>query len=191
MNAPLFAHNLFSYNFGLVLALMIGFFFGFLLERAGLGNPRKLTAIFYFEDFTVLKVMFSAILTSAVGIWFLSKVGAINMAEILVVPTYIWPQLIGGFLLGIGFVIGGYCPGTAVVGMSSGRIDAIIFIFGLMLGIWIFAEGYPYLKSFYLSGYMADITLNKWLGTSRGIIILVITFLAFIAFWASEKAENK
>ncbi len=191
MNAPLYSYHFFSYNFSLALALIIGFLFGFFLERAGLGNPRKLTAIFYFEDFTVLKVMFSAIVTSAIGLWILTRTGLINISEVLVVPTYLWPQLLGGFILGIGFVIGGYCPGTAVVGMSSGRIDGIIFIIGLMLGIWIFAEGYPFLKDFYLSGYMADMTLNRWLGSSRGIVILVITLLAFIAFWAAEKAENK
>lgn len=190
MNAPLYSYNLFSYNFSLVLALAIGFLFGFFLERAGLGNPRKLTAIFYFEDFTVLKVMFSAIVTSAIGLWVLTKTGSINMEKVLVVPTYLWPQLIGGVILGIGFVIGGYCPGTAVVGMSSGKIDALIFIVGLMLGIWIFAEGYPYITSFYLSGYMADMTLNKWLGASSGIVILVITLLAFISFWAAEKVEK-
>lgn len=190
MNAPLYSYNLFSYNFSLVVALIIGFFFGFLLERAGLGNPRKLTAIFYFEDFTVLKVLFSAIVTSAIGLLVLAKAGAIDMAKVSIVPTYLWPQLIGGFILGIGFVIGGYCPGTSVVGMSSGRIDALIFLAGLMLGIWLFAEGYPYIKAFYLSGYRADMTLNKWLGTSRGIVILVITLLAFIAFWAAEKVER-
>lgn len=190
MNAPLYTYNLFSYDVGLVIAMVIGFFFGFLLERAGLGNPRKLTDIFYFEDFTVLKVMFSAIVTSSIGLWILSKTGSINLKDVLVVPTYLWPQLIGGFILGIGFVIGGYCPGTAVVGMSSGRFDALIFVMGLMLGIWLFAEGYPYIKGFYLSGYMSDMSLDKWLGIPRGMVILAITLLAFIAFWGAEKIEK-
>lgn len=190
MNAPLYTYNLFSYDVGLVIAMVIGFFFGFLLERAGLGSPRKLTDIFYLEDFTVLKVMFSAIVTSSVGLWILSKTGSINLKDVLVVPTYLWPQLIGGFILGIGFVIGGYCPGTAVVGMSSGRFDALIFVIGLMLGIWLFAEGYLHIKGFYLSGYMSDMSLDKWLGISREMAILAITLLAFIAFWGVEKIEK-
>ena len=133
MKAPLYYYYGFSDILGLILALLIGFIFGFLLERGGLGNPRKLTAIFYLEDFTVLKVMFSAIVTSGVGLWILSKTGALDMGIVLVVPTYLWPQLIGGFILGIGFVIGGYCPGTSVIGITSGRGDAAVFLLALCL----------------------------------------------------------
>jgi len=190
MTAPLYSYNLISYNLSLILAVIIGFVFGFLLERAGLGNPRKLTAIFYLEDFTLVKVIFSAIVTSAIGLWVFRKAGVIDISRVLIMPTYLWPQLLGGIILGMGFVIGGYCPGTSVVGLSSGRIDAVIFFIGLMLGIWLFAEGYPYMERFYLSGYMGDMTLYRWFNTSAGKILLVMTLLAFISFWIAEKIEK-
>ena len=190
MKAPLYYYYGFSDILGLILALLIGFIFGFLLERGGLGNPRKLTAIFYLEDFTVLKVMFSAIVTSGVGLWILSKTGALDMGIVLVVPTYLWPQLIGGFILGIGFVIGGYCPGTSVIGITSGRGDAAVFFIGLMSGMGLFAWVFPWIKGFYLSGDMGDITLQRWLGIPTEVLIAGILIMAFLSFLLAERIER-
>jgi len=90
------------------MAVLLGFLFGFVLERAGFSSALKLTAQFYFKDFAVLKVMFTAIVVAMLGIVFLSLVGWLNMGQVYVPATFLWPQLVGGLLLGAGFIVGGY-----------------------------------------------------------------------------------
>lgn len=106
MSAPYFPT--FSLTTYLAVAVLLGFFFGFFLERAGFSSAHKLTAQFYFKDFSVLKVMFSAIVVAMLGIAYFSLVGWLDMSQVFVPPTYIWPQLVGGLLLGAGFIVGGY-----------------------------------------------------------------------------------
>jgi hypothetical protein len=93
---------------GLLAGLGLGVAFGFLLERGGLGDPRKLTGLFYLEDFTMLKVMFTAIAVAAAGIGALAAAGAVEIESLAVQPTFLWPQILGGAILGAGFALGGY-----------------------------------------------------------------------------------
>jgi hypothetical protein len=88
--------------------LLVGVAFGFVLERAGLGDPKKLVGLFYLEDFTMLKVMFSAIAVASAGIALLAVLGLMDLAALAVQPTYLWPQIVGGLVLGAGFALGGY-----------------------------------------------------------------------------------
>ncbi|MCA1960897.1 MAG: YeeE/YedE family protein, partial [Desulfomonile sp.] len=146
MTGPLYLFGTFGTGTSLALAVVIGFLFGFVLERAGFGDARNLTSIFYFRDMRVLRVMFSALTTAMVGLVALSWVGLFDytvLVENSLLSTYLWPQLVGGILFGVGFVVGGYCPGTAVVGVTSGRIDAVAFLLGMISGIWVFAAGFP------------------------------------------------
>ena len=92
----------------LLTALAIGVAFGFVLERAGLGEPRKLLGLFYLEDFTMLKVMITAMAVAAAALALLAAAGVLDLASLAVQPTYLWPQIVGGLVLGIGFAIGGY-----------------------------------------------------------------------------------
>ncbi len=93
---------------GLFVALLIGFGFGFILERGGLGDSRKLAAQFYFRDLTVFKVMFTAIVVAMIGLLVLTSVGVMDPDMIHINPTYLWPGIVGGLVMGVGFVIGGY-----------------------------------------------------------------------------------
>lgn len=93
---------------GLVAGLLLGLAFGFLLERAGLGDPKKLTGLFYLTDFTMLQVMFTAIAVAAAGIGILAAFGLVDPAALSIQPTFLWPQLLGGAVLGAGFALGGY-----------------------------------------------------------------------------------
>jgi len=93
---------------GLVAGLLLGVAFGFILERGGLGDPKKLTGLFYLQDFTMLKVMFTAIALAAAGIGVLALLGVMDLSQIAVQPTYLWPQIVGGLVLGAGFALGGY-----------------------------------------------------------------------------------
>ena len=123
--------------------LLLGAGFGFVLERAGFGNPNKLTGQFRLTDWSVFKVMFTAIVFAAVGLLILESLGLVDPGSLFVPPAFLGAAALGGALVGAGFAIGGYCPGTSVVGLMSGRIDAAIFLIGLLLGTVLFAGIYP------------------------------------------------
>jgi uncharacterized membrane protein YedE/YeeE len=140
---------------GLVAAVIIGFGFGFVLERAGFGRSTKLAAQFYGHDMTVFKVMFGAIVTASLGLVIASGLGAIDLralAEGAASATYIGPMIVGGLLLGAGFIISGYCPGTSLVASASGNVDGMVALFGIVVGSVLYGEIYPLIEGFHSSG---------------------------------------
>jgi len=173
------------------LAVVFGLFFGLSLERGGLGNPHKLTGVFYLRDFTVPKVMFTGIVVACVGLYLLSDLHLLDMERVFIIPTFFWPQLAGGALFGVGFFISGYCPGTAVVGMASGRLDALLTLVGVGAGSLLFAVLFPYLEGFYLSSDMGAATLPPLAGVNHWVIIVPLVALAGGMFFAMEKYEKK
>jgi len=172
---------------GFGLAVVFGLFFGLSLERGGLGNPHKLTGVFYLRDFTVPKVMFTAIVVAAIGLYLLSDLHLLDMERVFIIPTFFWPQLMGGALFGVGFVISGYCPGTAMVGLASGRIDALVTIVGVGAGSLLFAILFPYLEGFYLSSDMGSPTLPEFAGVNHWVIIVPLIAFAGVMFFVMEK----
>jgi uncharacterized membrane protein YedE/YeeE len=187
MTAPL----IFSPETSLLLALFLGVFFGLFLERGGLGDPHKLTGVFYLTDFTVPKVMFTAILVAASGLYLLSDMGLLEMKRVWIVPTFFWPQIVGGALFGVGFVISGYCPGTSVAGLASGRLDALVTMVGIGAGSLAFAVVYPLIEGFYMSSAMEGITLPVWLDVSHWAVIGALVVLAAGMFYAMERYEAR
>jgi hypothetical protein len=173
------------------LALVFGLFFGFSLERGGLGDPHKLTGVFYLRDFTVPKFMFTTIIVACIGLYLLSDLGLLDIDRIWIVPTFFWPQLVGGALFGVGYIISGYCPGTAVVGFASGRLDALVTIFGIGAGSLLFAILFPYLEGFYLSSDMGAATLPRLAGVNHWVVIVPIVVFAGGMFFAMETYEKK
>ncbi len=190
MMAPFFKYDLFGDEFSLIVAVLIGFGFGFFLERAGFGSARKLTAQFYLIDLAVFKVMFTAIVTAMLGVFYLSWMGFLDLSLVYLSTTYLVPQLLGGALLGFGFVVGGYCPGTSVVGMATGRVDALVYGAGLMAGIFVFGEAYPFIEGFMYSTDMGTITLPQLFGVPYGLVMLVIVLIALLGFWAAPSIER-
>lgn len=176
--------------FGLMMALLVGAAFGFWLERAGFGSSRKLTAIFYLRDFAVLKVMFSAMATAALGLQLLSATGHIDLASLYVPPSILWPQAVGGLLFGAGFVAGGWCPGTAAVGLGSGRLDALVFLLGAMAGSLVFAGLQPQLGEFLQAGTCAITSVPEQLGISGGVGALALGGIALAAFVMATQVER-
>lgn len=108
MNGPLVPGGVLTPQSGLVFALIAGVLFGFILERAGFGSPKKLTAMFYFKDFAVLRVMFTAVVVAVVGLLTLSSLAWMQTRGLYIPATYLWPQALGGLLIGLGFLAGGY-----------------------------------------------------------------------------------
>ncbi len=191
MNAPFFKFEYFGDDVSLVLAVLIGIGFGFFLERAGFGSGKKLAAQFYFKDMTVLKVMFTAIVTAMLGIYFLSVIGFMDLTLVYLTPTYLVPQIVGGLILGVGFVIGGYCPGTSCVSAATGKIDGAVYLAGIFIGIFIFGEMYPLLEGFYTSTPMGQITLSTLWNIPYGMLVFAVVVMALGAFAASEWGEKK
>jgi uncharacterized protein len=193
MTGPLYMLEVFNYTASLWVAVGIGFLFGFVLERAGFGDARNLTAIFYFRDMRVLRVMFSAIVTCLVGLILLKWLGLFDYSLLLqysLLPTYLWPQIIGGMMFGVGFAVGGYCPGTAAVGVASGKLDAVIYLLGMIFGIWIFAAGFPIWGDLYKSGAFGRITLWQIFGLHSSVMAAIIVIMALAAFWLAGLAEK-
>jgi uncharacterized membrane protein YedE/YeeE len=188
---PLYKLGWFDFAYSLQLAVLIGFLFGFVLERAGFGNPRKLTAIFYLRDFAVLKVMFTAIVVCMLGLLYFSVFGWIDLRGIYLLPTYIWPQIVGGLVLGIGFVMGGYCPTTSVVAAVSGKLDGVVFLVGMTLGSVLFGWVFPLMEGLYSAGGMGAVRLGNVLGLNSGLIALLVCLMALGAYWLVEKVENR
>lgn len=127
---------------GVISGLVCGALFGFVLENAGFGSPCKLTAQFRLTDWSVFKVMFTAIVVAAAGLYGLKLIGWLNPDAVFVPTALVAASALGGVLVGSGFAVGGYCPGTSVVGLFSGRLDALLFIVGLLLGTFAFAGLY-------------------------------------------------
>ncbi len=190
MNAPLFKFGLFNDEVSLIIAVVIGIGFGFFLERAGFGSAKKLAAQFYFTDMTVLKVMFTAIVTAMLGVYFLSVLGFVDLSLVYLTPTNLLPQVVGGLLLGFGFVIGGYCPGTSCVSAATGRTDGWVYLGGLLVGILVFGEAFPLLETFYNSTPMGQVTLAQLTGIPYGILVFGVVVMALGAFAAAEWGEK-
>ena len=188
--APFYKFGFFNDQVSLIIAVVIGIGFGFFLERAGFGSARKLAAQFYFTDMAVFKVMFTAIVTAMLGLFYFSWLGWIDLSQVYIGNTYIAPMLLGGFILGVGFVIGGYCPGTSAVACSTGKIDGYVFLFGVLFGIFVFGELFPWISDFYNSTPMGRITLPELFNISFGTIVFFVVLIAVGGFIGAEKVEK-
>lgn len=180
---------------GLVVAVAIGFGFGFVLERAGFGRAHRLVAQFYGNDMAVLKVMFGAVVTAMIGMVVLDGFGLVDMravADTATSATFLWPAIAGGLLVGAGFVISGYCPGTSVVAAMSGKLDGLAVVVGVVIGTLVWGElsSVKVLADFAESGYLGQIYLHDLLGIPAAVIALFVAAVAVAAFLGAEKVER-
>jgi hypothetical protein len=178
-----------SFSTEMVIAVLVGLGFGFTLERAGFGRSDNLAAIFYGRDFRVMRVMFTAIVTAMIGLYFLDLAGILPLASIGILDTYLWAQLVGGLLLGVGFIVGGWCPGTSIVGVMSGKIDALLFVFGLVVGSLVFTLGFDGLEPLQDAGARGRLLLPDAFHVPSGVAVLAVALFAVGAFWAVGKIE--
>jgi uncharacterized membrane protein YedE/YeeE len=176
---------------GLAVAVLVGIAFGFVLERSGFGRAQKLVGQFYGYDMTVLKVMFTGIVTAMLGAAVLNAVGVLDLEAVQFnYPTFLWPMIIGGFVLGAGFVISGYCPGTSFVATASGKLDGLATVLGVIAGSLVYAEVEPKLGGFQNTGKLGVFTLSKWLHLSPLTVAVLVALMAVGAFVGAEKIEK-
>jgi hypothetical protein len=191
MSAPFYKYGMFGDEMSLVLAFVLGIGFGFFLERAGFGSARKLAAQFYLYDMSVFKVMFTAIVTALLGVTYLGWIGLLDLSQVYLVPTHLGPQLLGGLVLGIGFVIGGYCPGTSVAALATGRFDALVYALGIFAGTILYAEAYPRTKGFVNADAMGQVTLPEVLNVPWGMLVFAVVLIAVCGFAAATWIEGR
>ncbi len=182
-------HELGHWEAYIVFAL-IGFAFGYVLEISGFGNSKKLAAQFYFKDMTVLKVMFTAIVVAMALIFLAASFNLLDYNLVYVNPTYLWPGIIGGLIMGVGFIIGGFCPGTSLVSAATGKIDGIMFVAGVFFGIFLFGETVGMYDEWWNSSYMGRFTIPEMLGLETGVVVLLLILMALFAFAGSEMLEG-
>lgn len=188
---PLIPNEIIAGNWNFLIAFIIGIGFGFVLEQAGFSSSRKLAGMFYGYDTVVLKVFFTGAITAMLGLLFFSLFDWIDLNLVYVNPTFLWSAIIGGVIMGLGFVTGGYCPGTSVCAAAIGKIDAMIFIIGIFIGIFIFGESFPLLQNLYVAGDLGSPKLSEILGLSGGLFALLVIIAAAVMFWIGEWAERK
>lgn len=188
---PLVLNGLISANWNLVTAVFIGMAFGFLLEASGFSSSRNIAGVFYGYNFVVIRVFFTAVIVAMVGLLYLDYFGWLNFSQIFILPTYLPSMITGSVIMGIGMIIGGFCPGTSFTAMVIGKLDALVFAIGLFIGIFFFAEAYPLLEKFYLSGYLGHVTLEDVTGIPLAWWAFGFTVIALTAFWVTAIIEKK
>lgn len=186
---PLPLAELFGHYGSYAVYLLIGVLFGAVLETAGFGNSKKLAAQFYFKDLTVFKVMFTAIIVACTLVFLSSALGLLDYNLIWVPPTYLWPGIVGGLIMGVGFIVGGFCPGTSLVGMATGKIDGLFFVLGVLTGIFVFGETVASFALFFDSSYMGRFTLPELFGVDYGVVVVGVVLMALFMFWGAERIE--
>ena len=175
----------------MLIALLIGVGFGFSLEQAGFSSSRKLVGMFYGYDTTVLKVFFTAAIVALIGSQLLSYFGMLNLNQVFVNEFYVAASIIGGVIMGAGFIMGGFCPGTGLSALSIGKIDAMVFFVGGLTGAFLFAETYPYIQNLANGSYKGAVKINEAMGISPGLFTFLLVFAAVVMFWIAEAAEKK
>jgi hypothetical protein len=180
-----------SPELNLLVAFIIGLGFGIALEQAGFSSSRKLAGMFYGYDVTVIKVFFTAAITGMLGLIFLNYLNLIDLDIVYINQFYLYSSIVGGVIMGAGFIIGGFCPGTSFTAAAIGKIDGMWFVFGSVLGIFLFAETYPLWKTLYLSNNLGDVKISDALGMKDGIFAITLIVVAALMFWIGELAEKK
>jgi len=170
---------------------LIGFGFGFTLEMSGFGNSRKLAAQFYFTELTVLKVMFTAIVVAMVLTFGASALGIMDFGQVWVNTTYLSSGIVGGLIMGVGFIVGGFCPTTSLASASTGKIDGMFFMAGGFVGAFLFAETEKFFENWYnFSGYYGRLTLDQVFKIPVGVVVLLVVMMALFMFWGAEQLER-
>lgn len=170
--------------------LAIGFAFGFVLESSGFGDGRKLAGQFYLTDLAVLKVMFTAIVVCMILLFWSTALGWLDYDDVWVNPTYLWPGVVGGLIMGVGFILGGYCPGTSLVSMATLKVDGAFFVAGVATGVFLFGETVSGFSDFWYSTNYGRLTLPEWLGLETGVVVFLVTCLALFMFWGATRLRR-
>lgn len=180
-----------SQDWNNVIAVILGFAFGYVLESAGFSSSRKLMGTFYGYDFAVIRVFFTAVITASLGLLFMDYFGWVDMGALDGIPARVAPIIVGGVIMGLGFVLGGFCPGTCVTAMGIGKKDGWVFFGGIILGIFVFSEMFPLFDKFYNSTNLGYVTVPEYFNISPYWFTLGVVLVAVIAFYVTLEIRKR
>jgi hypothetical protein len=188
---PLIPNGIISGNWDFVIAILLGIAFGFILEASGFSSSRNITGVFYGYNFVVLRVFFTAVIVAMVGVLYFDYFGWLDISKIFILPTFLTPMILGGVIMGVGFILGGFCPGTSFAAIAIGKLDAVFFTIGLYGGIYLFSIAFPLFANFYDSGNLGNVTLTDITGISASWFAMGFTVIALAAFWGTSIIEKR
>jgi uncharacterized membrane protein YedE/YeeE len=188
---PLIPNGVIGGGWDFVIAILLGVAFGFILEASGFSSSRNLAGVFYGYNFVVLRVFFTAVIVAMVGMLYFDYVGWINLSQIFILPTFLGPMIVGGVIMGVGFVLGGFCPGTSFTGIAIGKLDAVFFAIGLYVGIFGISLAFPLFENFFTSGNLGNVTLTDLTGIPAPVFAVLFTVVALGAFWGTAFIEKR
>jgi len=187
--APIFEY---TSEWNLLAALFIGIAFGWVLEQAGFSTSRKLAGVFYGYDFVVIKVFFTGAITAATGLLLLNQMGLLYFDDVWMPTTFLAPTIVGGVIMGLGFIMGGFCPGTSISAAAIGKIDAMVFIGGIVIGIYLYAFTYEALwEDLRNSTSIGKVKIGELIGVSDGVAVFAFILMAFVVFWMVDTIKKK
>lgn len=173
----------------LALGLLTGFVFGFLLQKGRVSKYRTIVGQFLLRDFTMLKIMLTAVIVGGIGVWTLVTLG---LATLHIKPLLLGGVVIGGLIFGVGMSLLGYCPGTGVAAIAEGSRHAIAGVVGMLFGAAIYAEVYAPIKSTILTwGDYGKLTLVDLTGLPAGVLLGVIGVISVGLFVFIERWERR
>ncbi len=188
---PLIPNGVIGGGWDFVIAILLGVAFGFILEASGFSSSRNLAGVFYGYNFVVLRVFFTALIVAMVGLLYFDYVGWISLSQIFILTTFLGPMIVGGVIMGVGFVLGGFCPGTSFTGIAIGKLDAVFFAIGLYVGIFGFSLAFPLFENFFTSGNLGNVTLTDLTGIPAPVFAVIFTVVALAAFWGTMFIEKR
>jgi hypothetical protein len=186
---PLIPQGIIPMGWDFVIALLLGIAFGFILEASGFSSSRNITGVFYGYNFVVLRVFFTAVVVAMIGLQYFDYFGWIDINQVYILPTYMGPMIVGSIIMGVGFILGGFCPGTSYTAIAIGKIDAMVFTAGLFIGIFLFSEFFPLFEQFYTSGDMGQITIGEFFGIANTLFTAIFVVIAVVAFYVTWLIE--
>lgn len=188
---PLIPNNIIPADWNNAIALLLGMCFGFVLEASGFSSSRKIMGTFFGYDFVVLRVFFTAAVTSMLGILYLDYFGWLDFGQLYIHPTYLTSSIIGGVIMGFGFALGGYCPGTSYCAVAIGKLDALVYSLGLFLGIYLFTFIYPWVETMFTSNSMGNITVPEFFSINTYVFVFFVILAALGMFIAATLVQRK
>ncbi len=191
MTGPLVNNGIISGGINSLFAVLIGILFGYALQRSGFTNSKKISAAFYMKDVDVPIVMFTAIITASIGLWGMSLLGLIDLGKMYFLPSFLLPMVVAGFIFGIGMAVGGFCPGTSLASMVTGKIDAMVFVGGFLIGSLFFGDLYSLWDNFYNSTAKGVWRIDQLFNINLGLAVLLVTLLGVFGSLGMRKLQYK
>ena len=174
-----------------LFAVILGMGFGFALESSGFSSSRKIIGTFFGYDFVVVKVFFTAAIVASIGLLYFSYLGLVDFSTLYIQPTFLASAIVGGIIMGVGFAMGGFCPGTSLCAAAVGRIDGLVFFGGMFIGVFMFSEAFPLFESMFYSGSQGAKMINTVLGISPELFTFLLVLAAVGMFMGASWLEKK